>query len=52
MPEKETIERAVACVESCRTKKNAEGLSGFKYSGGGGEVAAGDWCTTTPPRYG
>jgi hypothetical protein len=43
---KETIERALACVEGCRTKKNAEGLAGFKYSGGGGEVEAGNWPMT------
>jgi hypothetical protein len=31
---KETIDRALACVESLRTPKDSEGLSGFSYSGG------------------
>lgn len=39
---KETIERAIRYVESCRSQKDAEGLAGFSYTPGGGK----SWSTT------
>ena len=39
---KETIDRALACVEGLKTQKDAEGLSGFSYSSGGTRT----WSTT------
>lgn len=52
---KETIERAIACVETCRSKKDAEGLSGFSYSGGGEKswpmTAAGLMCLQVCGNY-
>lgn len=35
---KETIDKAIQCVESCRTPKDEQGLSGFSYSPGGGRT--------------
>jgi len=39
---KETIDRAVSYVESCRSEKDNEGLSGFSYQPHGGKK----WSTT------
>jgi len=39
---KETIDKAVAYVESCRTNRESDGLSGFAYGPGGGRK----WSTT------
>lgn len=39
---KETIDRAVAYVESCRTEKDSQGLAGFSYQPHGGKK----WSTT------
>lgn len=39
---KETIERAIAYVEKCRTEKDKEGLAGFAYQPGQGKK----WSTT------
>jgi hypothetical protein len=40
---KETIDKAIQYVESCRTPKDEEGLSGFSYGPGGGRT----WSTTS-----
>ena len=39
---KETIDRALALIETLRTPKDGEGLSGFSYQGGGART----WSTT------
>lgn len=39
---KETIDRAIAYVESCRSPKDNQGLAGFSYQPGGGKK----WSTT------